>query len=46
MDLLIDGAKTALTDDELLMTKPWRRQLWNAFREIETRLCPRPEDFR
>lgn len=28
----------------LLTTKPWRNELWKAFREIESRLCPVEED--
>lgn len=26
----------------LAATKPWRGELWKAFREIENRLCPQP----
>lgn len=26
----------------LAATKPWRGELWKAFREIEDRLCPQP----
>ncbi|OCC05138.1 hypothetical protein BA190_09485 [Labrys sp. WJW] len=28
--------------DALAATKPWRGELWRAFREIEARLCPTP----
>lgn len=27
-------------DEGLRITKPWRGELWKAFREIEDRLCP------
>jgi hypothetical protein len=27
-------------EDLLTLTKPWRSALWNAFNEIEERLCP------
>jgi hypothetical protein len=27
-------------------TRPWRNELWKAFREIEDRLCPTPESAR
>lgn len=45
-------AEIAMLDSEaqreevLRLTKAWRNELWKKFREIETRLCPKPEDFR
>jgi len=27
-------------DEGLRITKPWRGEVWKAFREIEDRLCP------
>jgi len=27
-------------DEALRITKPWRGDIWKAFREIEDRLCP------
>lgn len=30
----------AMRDEALRVTKPWRNDLWKAFREIEDRLCP------
>lgn len=32
--------------NEMLLeaTKPWRGDLWKAFREIEKRMCPQPGD--
>ncbi len=27
-------------DEALKATKPWRGELWKAFREIEDRMCP------
>lgn len=27
-------------DEALRITKPWRGEIWKAFREIEDRLCP------
>lgn len=30
----------------LAETKPWRNELWKAFREIEDRLCPVEADMR
>lgn len=38
--LLTDGAKDKLTPEVLEATKPWRNELWRAFREIEDRLDP------
>lgn len=29
-------------DAMLMSTKPWRGEIWKAFREIEGRLCPQP----
>lgn len=29
-------------DAILAATKPWRSDLWRAFRDIEIRLCPQP----
>lgn len=26
----------------LARTKPWRSEIWKAFRELENRLCPQP----
>lgn len=26
--------------EPLILTRPWRGDLWKAFREIEARLCP------
>lgn len=43
--LLTDGfhvAEGADRDATLAVTKPWRAELWRAFREIEQRLCPFP----
>ena len=33
-------------EDILYATKPWRGELWKAFREIEDRLCPVDADMR
>ena len=33
-------------DDALALTKPWRNDLWKAFRELEDRLCPVDADMR
>lgn len=34
-------------DEKLLAaTKPWRNDVWKAFREIEERMCPTPESYR
>lgn len=30
----------------LTITKPWRNDLWKAFRELEDRLCPVDADMR
>lgn len=38
--LLTDGAKEALDENTLAITKEWRGKLWKTFREIEDRLCP------
>ena len=27
-------------DEALRITKPWRGEMWKAFRELEDRLCP------
>lgn len=34
-----DGADR---DTTLAVTKPWRGDIWRAFRELENRLCPQP----
>jgi len=34
----------AIADETLAVTKPWRGDLWKAFRELEDRLCP-PQKF-
>lgn len=38
----VDPAGEIWTDDpdDLQATKPWRGDLWKAFRELEDRLCP------
>ena len=33
-------------DEALRLTKPWRNELWKAFRELEDRLCPVDADMR
>lgn len=33
-------------DVALEMTKPWRSELWEAFKEIEARMCPTPNTYR
>lgn len=38
-DLMSDEEQTS---EVLERTKPWRRDLWKKFYEIEERLCPRP----
>lgn len=46
--LLTGGLKASLAKDTkfhndadvIALTKPWRAELWNAFNEIEERLCP------
>ena len=30
-------------DRALTTTKPWRTELWNAFKEVELRMCPMRE---
>ncbi len=50
--LLTEGYYAVTVDGELFEeedlqhslreTKPWRNELWKAFREIEDRLCPQP----
>lgn len=34
------GPSSISPDEFLAITKPWRADLWNAFREIRDRLCP------
>ncbi|PZU95538.1 MAG: hypothetical protein DI527_00585 [Chelatococcus sp.] len=44
-ELMTDGFRVprdADRDAALALTKPWRGDLWRAFREIEERLCPQP----
>lgn len=41
--LLTDGAKAQLSPEMLDATKPWRNELWRAFRTLEDRMCPTPE---
>lgn len=41
--LLTEGARDVMGVKELEYTKPWRNELWQAFRELEERLCPSPE---
>jgi len=36
------GRSTEQVDRLLADTKLWRGELWNAFHEIEHRLCPQP----
>lgn len=33
-------------DEALRITKPWRGEVWRAFRELEDRLCPVDADMR
>ena len=42
----LNGEIIAAQDDPntLHMTKPWRGDLWTAFRELERRMCPKPGD--
>jgi hypothetical protein len=42
-DLLTQGAAMHMDERMLEATKPWRNDVWKAFREIEERMCPTPE---
>lgn len=44
--LLTDGALVHFDAAMMEKTKPWRNDLWKAFREIEERMCPTPEIVR
>jgi len=35
-----DGEVLENDPDALTATKPWRSEVWKAFRELEDRLCP------
>jgi len=39
----VDGIPSSKSHT-LTATKPWRGDLWKAFRELEKRLCPQPGD--
>lgn len=39
-DMASDRSGTEHRNEVLRVTKPWRAELWNAFNEIEERLCP------
>ncbi|UPT53366.1 hypothetical protein [Synechococcus phage Ssp-JY38] len=41
--LLTQGAAMHMDEQTLEATKPWRNDVWKAFREIEDRMCPTPE---
>ena len=41
--LITFGAQRVLSEEEMRQTKPWRDDMWRAFREIENRLCPKPQ---
>lgn len=42
-DLMNDAQQL---EEALRLTKPWRNDLWKAFRELEDRLCPVDADMR
>lgn len=44
--LLTEGAAMHMDEKLLAATKPWRNDVWKAFREIEERMCPTPESYR
>lgn len=39
-NLLTEGAKLHFNDNQLVLTKAYRNDIWKAFKEIEERLCP------